>query len=446
MANVITGTAANNTWSVPRYQRTTVTYDGLDGIDTVDISTLLSYKRCTIKQNSDGSVQIDSSSQATHIILKNVERLYTNKLIDLTTYFPKIVSFSPIDSAINAPIDAPIILTFDRAITNGTGAISIHEGTATGPILEAFNAATKALLTFSNETLTITPSVKLAANTHYFVTIDAGAVKDTLGNSYIDTASYDFTTQAAGEPSAINHSPVVSSSILPLAKEGVALSYDANRLFTDSDSDTLSFTADNLPSWLTMTTNGNLTGTPSYTSADTSGDSINLIAHDGHGGNALATLTLNITNVATITGTAGADTLLAGLGADTVLGAAGKDTINGGLDNDQLTGGAGADTFVFNTPLSSTNIDTITDFVHGTDKIQLARSIMATVGGLGVLKSADFKLSTAKLDGTDRIIYNKTTGDLFYDSDGSGSMAAVKVAIIGTTKHPTLSNTDFMIV
>jgi Ca2+-binding RTX toxin-like protein len=68
------------------------------------------------------------------------------------------------------------------------------------------------------------------------------------------------------------------------------------------------------------------------------------------------------------------------------------------------------------------------------------------VGGLGVLKSADFKLSTAKLDASDRIIYNKTTGDLFYDSDGSGSMAAVKVAIIGTTKHPTLSNTDFMIV
>jgi len=65
---------------------------------------------------------------------------------------------------------------------------------------------------------------------------------------------------------------------------------------------------------------------------------------------------------------------------------------------------------------------------------------------LGVLKSADFKLSTATLDASDRIIYNKTTGDLFYDSDGSGGGLAIKIAIIGTSSHPTLSNTDFMIV
>ena len=450
MANIITGTSGNNNWSFPRYQRTTVTYDGLDGIDTLDINTLLSHKRCIIKQNSDGTIHIDTSTQATHIILKNVEQLYTGKLIDLTAYFPKVVSFSPSDGAINAPIDKPIVLTFDRAIMKGAGNIVIHEGSPTGTVLETFQAATDQLLNFSNDTLTITPKDKLAPNTHYFVTIDTGAIKENASSGivYTDTASYDFTTQAAQTvPSAINHSPVVSPSISVLtAKEGVAFSFDANQLFSDSDGDTLTFNASGLPTWLTLTRGGKLSGTPFYTSADTSGNSINIIDNDGHNPNVTSTLTLTITNVASITGTAGADNLLAGLGDDTISSAAGKDTINGGFGNDQLTGGAGADTFVFNTTLGSTNIDTITDFAHGSDKIQLAKNIMSNLGTLGVLKSADFKLSTKKLDASDRIIYKKTTGDLFYDSDGSGGGLAIKIAIIGESSHPTLSNTDFMIV
>ncbi len=452
MANT-TGTNNNDSWNLTGAYSGTL--DGLGGVDTLGLGSL-KRTQFTLTQNTDGSIKIDtvagsSGKSASHIVLKNMEVLqydYVSSSIDLTTYFPKIVSFSPTDNSINAPIDQPIVLTFNKAITKGTaGNIAIHQGSATGTVLETFQAATDKLLSFSNDTLTITPNVKLVANTHYFVTIDTGAVKDTLGNNYIDTASYDFTTQAATDTGAINHSPVVTPSISSLtAKEGVAFSYDANQLFSDSDGDTLSFNASGLPSWLTLTSGGKLSGTPSYTSADTSGNSINIIANDGHNPNVTSTLTLTITNVASITGTAGADNLSAGLGDDTISGAAGKDTINGGLGNDQLTGGAGADKFVFNTALSSSNIDTITDFVHGSDKVQLAKSIMSNLGTLGVLKSADFKLSTAKLDASDRIIYNKTTGDLSYDSDGSGANAAIKIAIIGTSSHPTLSNTDFTIV
>ena len=452
MANT-TGTNNNDSWNLTGSYNGTL--DGLGGTDTLGLGSLKK-TQFTLTQNTDGSIKIDtvagsSGKSASHIVLKNMEVLqydYAKSSIDLTNYFPKVVSFSPTDGAINAPIDQPIVLTFNKAIAKGTaGNITIHQDSATGVVLEAFQAATDKLLSFSNDTLTITPNVKLAPNTHYFVTIDTGAVRDTLGNNYIDTASYDFTTQAVTDPSVINHSPVVSPPISPLsATEGVAYSYDANQLFSDSDGDTLTFTANGLPSWLTLTNAGKLSGTPSYTSADTSGNSINIIANDGHNPNATTTLALNITNVASITGTAGADNLLAGLGGDTISGAAGNDTINGGLGNDQLTGGTGADKFVFNTALSSSNIDTLTDFVHGTDKIQLAKSIMSSLGVVGALKSADFKLSTAKLDASDRIIYNKTTGDLFYDSDGSGLVAAVKIAIIGASSHPTLSNTDFTIV
>jgi Ca2+-binding RTX toxin-like protein len=443
MANT-TGTNNNDSWNLTGAYSGTL--DGLGGVDTLGLGSL-KRTQFTLTQNTDGSIKIDtvagsSGKSASHIVLKNMEVLqydYVSSSIDLTTYFPKIVSFSPTDNSINAPIDQPIVLTFNKAITKGTaGNIAIHQGSATGTVLETFQAATDKLLSFSNDTLTITPNVKLVANTHYFVTIDTGAVKDTLGNNYIDTASYDFTTQAATDTGTINHSPVVTPSISPLsAKEGVAYSYDANQLFLDSDGDTLTFTASGLPSWLTLTSSGKLSGTPSYTSADTSGNSINIIANDGHNPSVTTKMTLNITNVASINGTEGADNLLAGSGAD---------TISGGLGNDTLTGGAGADKFVFNTALSSSNIDTITDFVHGSDKVQLAKSIMSNLGTLGVLKSADFKLSTATLDASDRIIYNKTTGDLFYDSDGSGAGLAIKIAIIGTSSHPTLSNTDFMIV
>ena len=49
----------------------------------------------------------------------------------------------------------------------------------------------------------------------------------------------------------------------------------------------------------------------------------------------------------------------------------------GGTGNDTLTGGAGADKFVFASALNSlTNVDTITDFVSGTDKLVLDDSVL----------------------------------------------------------------------
>jgi hypothetical protein len=109
------------------------------------------------------------------------------------------------------------------------------------------------------------------------------------------------------------------------------------------------------------------------------------------GGAALATINASgvngaVTNSATTTSTAGfslttgngADALTGGAFADTLNGGAGNDTLTGGVGADSLTGGTGADTFVFGANTSTTsyssnaaNIDTITDFVSGTDKLQI---------------------------------------------------------------------------
>ena len=63
-----------------------------------------------------------------------------------------------------------------------------------------------------------------------------------------------------------------------------------------------------------------------------------------------------------------------GGGNDTIIGSAGNDTILGNTGADILTGGAGADSFVFLTSDESrrTTIDTIVDFVQGTDVINLS--------------------------------------------------------------------------
>ena len=74
----------------------------------------------------------------------------------------------------------------------------------------------------------------------------------------------------------------------------------------------------------------------------------------GGTGNALAN---------TITGNIAANKLKGLSGNDIISGGGGRDMIEGGLGNDRLTGGADADSFVFNTKLSSTaNVDRVTDF------------------------------------------------------------------------------------
>ncbi|TJV48772.1 MAG: type I secretion C-terminal target domain-containing protein [Mesorhizobium sp.] len=86
-----------------------------------------------------------------------------------------------------------------------------------------------------------------------------------------------------------------------------------------------------------------------------------------------------------IFGLAGNDTLFGQSGNDTLNGGDGNDKLVGGVGADTLTGGAGADTFYYgsdvsDSPASAAN-DTITDFVHGVDKIDLSSIDANTVSG-----------------------------------------------------------------
>jgi Ca2+-binding RTX toxin-like protein len=146
-------------------------------------------------------------------------------------------------------------------------------------------------------------------------------------------------------------------------------------------------------------------------------------------------------------GLAGNDRLEGGVGSDKLDGGLGSDRLSGGQGKDTLTGGLGNDKFVFDTPLNAkTNVDVITDFKHGPDKILLDNAVFKTLGAqenVG-LKGEFFHVGKAAADADDHIIYNKATGALSYDADGVGGHAAIQFATL--SGHPTINFHDFVVI
>ena len=128
-------------------------------------------------------------------------------------------------------------------------------------------------------------------------------------------------------------------------------------------------------------------------------------------------------------GNGGADLIGGYDGKDKIYGGSGNDILVGGRGIDILSGGSGQDAFVFDAKLRSSEIDTISDFSVKSDSIWLAKSIFAKLGKVNtMLKANAFWTGAEAHDANDRIIYNKDTGALYYDPDGTGAKAAVQFA------------------
>jgi Ca2+-binding RTX toxin-like protein len=152
------------------------------------------------------------------------------------------------------------------------------------------------------------------------------------------------------------------------------------------------------------------------------------------------------TNVETLRVNATTDINATGNGiGNLIVGGAGNNVLNGMGGNDTLTGGAGQDRFAFSTALNATtNVDTITDFVVADDTISLENAVFTKLTTTGTLNAACFKIiGSAALDSNDYILYDKTTGALSYDADGSGAGQAVRIAVLGT--NLALTSADFVV-
>jgi Ca2+-binding RTX toxin-like protein len=160
----------------------------------------------------------------------------------------------------------------------------------------------------------------------------------------------------------------------------------------------------------------------------------------------LETINANSKTDINLTGNAFAQTIIGNRGDNKLSGKAGNDILDGGKGNDKLDGGDGRDTFVFDTKLKSSNIDTIKHYVKADDRIMLDNDIFTALTATGKLSKDAFyaSFSGAAHDFNDRIIYDTDDGKLYYDKDGLGNGAAIHFATI--SGHPTLTAHEFVIV
>jgi Ca2+-binding RTX toxin-like protein len=136
-------------------------------------------------------------------------------------------------------------------------------------------------------------------------------------------------------------------------------------------------------------------------------------------------------------GTSG--TIFGGGGNWHIIAGNGNVTIHVGSGSDTLTGGTGADHFVFDSPLMS-QVETITNFKPGKDKIVLSKADFAGIGAAGhPLAAADFHVGPHATKPSQLIVYDPVHGFLFYEGNGSH----VHFATIGA--HLGLTHADFLV-
>jgi Ca2+-binding RTX toxin-like protein len=148
----------------------------------------------------------------------------------------------------------------------------------------------------------------------------------------------------------------------------------------------------------------------------------------------------------TLNGALGNDSLIGGNGNDSLIGGGGNDTLRPGTGLDTLSGGTGNDNFMFAENPGENNI--ILDFASGADKIRLDDVFHVNIGPLGAFAADDGRFHQLADVGTgkeadDRVIYESSTGILWYDSDGSGGSPHMFIATLDGI--PTLLASDIVV-
>lgn len=161
-------------------------------------------------------------------------------------------------------------------------------------------------------------------------------------------------------------------------------------------------------------------------------------ASDGIG-NALANV---------ITGNGASNRLHGEVGNDTLSGGAGGDVLQGGAGKDVLTGGSGSDRFVFRTAGDSapTGYDHITDFVRGSDKIDLSsfdgNAGTEEIDAMQFIGSAGF---SADATGQLRYVYDAVNDKvMLYGSTDADAAAEFAVQVNGLGTLTGLASSDFI--
>ncbi|MDQ3246777.1 MAG: hypothetical protein M3Q52_07820 [Pseudomonadota bacterium] len=153
-----------------------------------------------------------------------------------------------------------------------------------------------------------------------------------------------------------------------------------------------------------------------------------LQTHDGILGSASISLSGNEL-AQRIAGNSGTNSLSGGGGDDILVAGAGNDILDGGEGNDLLQGGTGADIFLFGDALDA-GIDRLIDFNVNEDMIHLEQSAFAGLDGAGLLPESAFHTGSSAQDADDRIVYDPSTGNIYFDADGNGYQTQILIAAV----------------
>ncbi|BAQ65620.1 S-layer family protein [Geminocystis sp. NIES-3709] len=456
------------------------TIDAITGVVTVADGSLLNFENATshsITVLATGS-DTSTSSQNFTITVTDVDEFDVTTPIDTNNNENSIE-----ENASNGSVVGITAFAVDNDGTNNTVTYSLTNNaggrftidTTTGII----TVADGSLLNYENN---ITHNITVLAT-----------------SSDTSTSTQNFTINVTD----VNESPIVNNPIVDQNTfEQIVFNFTVpNNTFNDPDvGDTLTYSAilandDPLPSWLTFNpTTQTFSGTPSngdigtisvkVTVTDTSNlfisdifdiqiQPLQTLIGNSTGGNdtIVGDIGFNIINGGggndfitgnvledTLSGGSGNDTLKGfegndlldggsgddllkgGDGNDNIKGGSGNDTLVGGIGNDTLTGNSGNDYFRFNSPTDG--IDRIMDFNVIDDTIYLGSSGFNLT--TGVLASNHFVIGASATTVNHRLVFDRNTGNLFFDNDGVGGNAQTQIATV--MPRLSLTNQDFIVI
>ena len=156
-----------------------------------------------------------------------------------------------------------------------------------------------------------------------------------------------------------------------------------------------------------------------------------------------------------LSGNNGKDILTGGSGNDTILGGGGDDELIGGSGNDLLNGGSGDDKFIYSSRKAfnrkTFGKDRIANFAPGSDKIILDKTTFTSLdstAGEGFSNDSEFEIVTnnsAASSSSAEIVYVSSTGNLYYNPNGSDAGFGGGAQFAKLLGRPALTDSDFLI-
>ena len=140
----------------------------------------------------------DQAGNAWSGISGNTSWNFTTSATD--TVAPQVVALAPADDASSVPVGANLVMGFNETVVAGSGNIVIRSG---GQVVRTIAANDTSQVSINGSTVTINPAADLAVGSSYSITIDAGALRDSAGNSFAGISSatgWNFSTVTGGTP------------------------------------------------------------------------------------------------------------------------------------------------------------------------------------------------------------------------------------------------------